>query len=220
MAAGEECSGSAGRPYGKSVRIGKRGGFSQRDLVGWADTDRMLTMPTVAPTFGDVRLRAFEPRDAGMVRDLSTDPYVPPTGSLVADATPDQALEWIERQYTRLATDTGYSFCIADIDDDRALGTAGLWLAPIAYGRATAGYSVAPGARGRGVAAQALTALTIFAWTVPELHRVELYIEPWNVASARTAETSGYQYEGLLRSQQVIGGQRVDMMIYSALRSD
>jgi len=62
--------------------------------------------------------------------------------------------------------------------------------------------------------------LTTFAWGVPELHRVELYIEPWNVASARTAEAAGYQREGLLRSQQVIGGRRVDMMIYSALRFD
>ena len=180
----------------------------------------MLTMPTVAPTFGDVRLRAFEPRDAGMVRDLSTDPYVPLTGSLVANATAEQAIEWIERQHNRLATGAGYSFCIADIDDDRALGQAGLWLAAIAQGRATAGYGVAPGARGRGVAAHALTALTTFAWAVPELHRVELYIEPWNVASARTAEAAGYQREGLLRSQQVIGGRRVDMMIYSALRFD
>lgn len=179
----------------------------------------MLTMPTVAPTSGSVRLRVFEPRDIGMVRDLSTDPYVPLTGSLVANATAEQAIGWIERQHSRLATGAGYSFCIADIDDDRALGQAGLWLAAITQGRATAGYGVAPGARGRGVAAQALTALTTFAWTVPELHRVELYIEPWNVASARTAETAGYQHEGLLRSQQVIGGRRVDMMIYSALRS-
>jgi [ribosomal protein S5]-alanine N-acetyltransferase len=47
-----------------------------------------------------------------------------------------------------------------------------------------------------------------------------VHIEPWNVASARTAEEAGYQHEGLLRSQQVIGGRRVDMMIYSALRFD
>ena len=67
----------------------------------------MLTMPAVAPTYGDVRLRAFEPRDAEMVRDLSTDPYVPVTGPLVENAT-DQAIEWIERQHNRLATGAGY----------------------------------------------------------------------------------------------------------------
>ena len=95
------------------------------------------------------------------------------------------------------------------------------WVLPTRRSRSMAvRNSAAPGARGRGVAAQALTALTSFAWGVPELHRVELYIEPWNVASARTAEAAGYQHEGLLRSQQAIGGRRVDMMIYSALRFD
>ena len=155
-----------------------------------------------------------------MVRSLSTDPYTPLTSTLVAEATAEQAQEWIDRQHDRLVTGAGYSFCIADAVDDRALGQVGLWLADIEHGRATAGYGVAPSERGRGVAGRALTALTAFAWTVPELHRVELYIEPWNVASTRSAESAGYDREGLLRSRQVIGAQRVDMLLYSALRPD
>jgi RimJ/RimL family protein N-acetyltransferase len=166
-----------------------------------------------------VRLRAFERRDIGTVRDLSTDPYVPLTGTLPGDAAEDDAAAWIERQHDRLATGAGFSFCIADADDDRALGATGLWLADLAHGRATAGYGVAPRERGRGVAADALTALTAFAWTVAGLHRVELYVEPWNAASLRTAERAGYQREGLLRSRQVIGGRRVDMVLLSALRT-
>ena len=178
----------------------------------------MLAMPTVAPTGDGVCLRAFEPRDAGMVRELATDPYAPLIGSLVAHASQEQALEWIERQHDRLATGAGWSFCVAHADDDRALGGAGLWLAAPEHGRASAGYAVAPAERGRGVAARALRALTAFAWTEPSLHRVELYVEPWNVASTRTAEAAGYRCEGLLRSHQVIGGRRVDMLICSALR--
>ena len=142
------------------------------------------------------------------------------TGTLVADATAEQAQEWIDRQHDRLVTGAGYSFCVADAADDRALGQVGLWLADIEHGRATAGYGVAPTERGRGVAARALTALTAFAWTVPELHRIELSIEPWNVASIRTAENAGYEREGLLRSRQVIGGRRVDVLLYSAVRRD
>jgi ribosomal-protein-alanine N-acetyltransferase len=177
-------------------------------------------MPAVPPAFGRVRLRAFEPRDAGMVRDLSTDPYVPLTGSLVGNASADDAAAWIARQHDRLVTGAGYSFCVADADDDRALGQTGLWLADLAHGRATAGYGVAPRERGHGVAADALTALTAFAWSVPGLHRVELYVEPWNTASVRTAERAGYRREGLLRGRQVIGGRRVDMLLLAALRTD
>jgi len=177
-----------------------------------------LVMPSPAPTFGRVRLRAFDERDVDMVMDLSTDPYVPMIGSLPGRASREDALAYIDRQLGRLQTGYGYSFCVADKDTDKALGGAGLWLASIAAGRATAGYGVAPRERGRGIAGRALTALTRFAWTIPELHRVELYIESWNVASVRTAEVAGFAREGLLRSHQEIGGKRVDMLLYAALR--
>ncbi len=45
-------------------------------------------------------------------------------------------------------------------------------------------------------------------------------VEPWNAASARTAETVGYRREALLRSHQVVDGRRVDMLLYAALRSE
>lgn len=177
-----------------------------------------LVMPSDAPSYGDVRLRAFEERDADMLMDLSTDAYVPMIGSLPRNASREDALADIERQLNRLDTGAGYSFCVADKDTDEALGTAGLHLPPIAAGRATAGYSVAPRNRGRRVAGQALTALTQFAWSIPQLFRVELYIEPWNSASVRTAEIAGYELEGLLRSYQEIGGKRVDMLLYATIR--
>ena len=175
-------------------------------------------MPPAAPSFGDVRLRAFEERDVGMLMDLSTDPYVPKIGTLPGNASHEDALAHIGRQISRLDTGVGYSFCAADKDTDEALGTAGLHLAPIAAGRATAGYSVAPRNRGRRIAGQALTALTRFVWSIPELYRIELYIEPWNLASVRTAEHAGYAREGLLRSHQEIGGKRVDMLLHAAIR--
>ncbi|MFJ7750876.1 GNAT family N-acetyltransferase [Arthrobacter sp. NPDC097144] len=75
-----------------------------------------------------------------------------------------------------------------------------------------------PDARGRGVAADALLALMDFAWTLPALYRVELYIEPWNTASVRTAEKAGFVREGILRSHQEIDGVRRDMLLCSAVR--
>ena len=63
-----------------------------------------------------------------------------------------------------------------------------------------------------------MKALTTFAWTIPALHRVELYIEPWNGSSIHVAEASGYQREGLLRSHQEIGATRRDMLLYTTTR--
>jgi [ribosomal protein S5]-alanine N-acetyltransferase len=179
---------------------------------------RPLDVPAISPAAGGVVLRPFATGDVAMLRDLATDPYVPLIGSLPAYASEQQALDFIERQHSRWTTGVGYSFCVADLTSGRALGTAGLWLRDLALGRATAGYTVAPGARRRGVAGRALQALTTFAWTLPELFRIELYVEPWNLGSLRTAESAGYRREGLLRSHQPIGGRRADMVLLASLR--
>jgi RimJ/RimL family protein N-acetyltransferase len=177
-----------------------------------------LIMPSTAPAAGSVKLRAFRPTDVLMVQELSTDPYVPMTGSLDFHANTDQALAYIDRQHDRLVSGAGFSFCVADSETDEPLGQAGLWLRQLSAGRATAGYAIAPAARGRRRAADALTALTTFGWSLAELYRIELYIEPWNVASQRTAEAAGYEREGMLRSHQEIGGRRVDMILYTSIR--
>jgi [ribosomal protein S5]-alanine N-acetyltransferase len=179
-----------------------------------------LPMPGAPPVFGGVELRPFTLADVDLVADLSTDPYVPLIGSLPPHADHEQAVAYIKRQLGHLKSGAGYPFVIADRSTGRGLGTAGLWLDSLAAGRATAGYSVAPSARGRGVAADGLTALTAFGWTVPALWRIELYIEPWNAASIRIAERAGYLREGLLRSHQVIGGRRVDMVLYASIRPE
>lgn len=157
---------------------------------------------------GPVVLRQFSARDVPMAQELSTDPYVPFVGTLPTNASREQASDWVDRQRGRWAEGAGFSFAIAEASTDRAVGGIGLWLSALADGRATAGYWIVPSARGRGFASAALIALTSFGWTIPALHRMELYIEPWNAGSIATAERAGYQREGLLRSHQEIGGRR------------
>lgn len=168
-------------------------------------------MPSDPPTWGRVVLRAFTEADVGMVRDLATDPYVPTIGSLPPGADEPAALAYIARQRGRVAEGVGWSFCVADRATGEALGGAGLWVVPEDPHRMTAGYAVAPRARGHGVAAQALRALSRFAWTLPEVARVELFVEPWNVASLATARRAGYVVEGRLPDEEV-RGRRVDLV--------
>lgn len=165
-------------------------------------------------------LRPTRENDVAMARELATDAYIPTIGTLPPHADDAQALAWIRRQHGRYDEGSGFSFAVADASDDAAVGQCGLWLRELGEGRATAGYSIAPSARGRGFAADALAALTAFAWTVPGLFRVALYIEPWNEGSVRTAERAGYAREGLLRSHQEIGGVRRDMLLYAAIRPE
>jgi [ribosomal protein S5]-alanine N-acetyltransferase len=181
-------------------------------------TTQSLSWPTEPVTYGLVVLRQFCAADLPMIQEMSTDPYVPLIGTLPPNASRQQAQGYLDRQRGRLPEGTGFSFAIAEAATGRGLGGIGLWLAGLDQGRATAGYSVTPSARGRGVAAAALTALTSFAWTIPAIHRIELYIEPWNAGSVKTAEQAGFEREGLLRSHQEIGGRRRDMLLYAVIR--
>lgn len=147
-----------------------------------------------------------------MVRELAADPYVPLIGTLPAHADDEQALAWIERQHQRWDDAAGFSFAIADADDDRALGQVGLWLVDVENGRASAGYCVTPGARGRGLAAAALRGVTAFGWTIDPIDRIELEIEPANTASLRTAQHAGYLPVGT--SEREIGGTQREMQVW------
>jgi RimJ/RimL family protein N-acetyltransferase len=175
--------------------------------------------PATPPAAGGVLLRPFTDDDVPMEQDLATDPYVPLIGTLPAHASADEARAYVERQRGRWAEGRGFGFAVAEAATGRAVGAIGLWLAAgMTHGRGEIGYSTAPAARGHGFAADALAAVTAFAWTIRQLHRLELHIEAWNTASIRTAERAGYQREGLLRSYQEIGGRRRDMLLHAAVR--
>lgn len=151
-----------------------------------------------------------------MARALAADPYVPQTGTLPADASTEDALAWVHRQRRRHAEGTGFSFTITDAVTGTAVGHCGLWLRELPRG--SAGYSIAPFVRRQGLAADALRALTDFGWTVPGLERIELDIEPWNVASLRTAERVGYAREA--STVWRIGDQLRDVVRYVAVPVD
>ena len=175
--------------------------------------------PSKPSEHGRVRLRDVRDEDVALALELSADPYVPLIGSLPAQASVAESRDWVHRQQERYRDGAGFSFVIEESTSCVALGHCGLWLRELSDGRGSAGYSVLPSQRGQGFAADALTALTTFGWSIAGLHRIELYIEPWNIGSIRTAESAGYMLEGLLRDHQEIGGIRRDMLLYAAIRA-
>nr|WP_042196873.1 GNAT family N-acetyltransferase [Kibdelosporangium sp. MJ126-NF4] len=174
--------------------------------------------PITPPAFGSVVLREYADSDVHLALEMGEDPYIPLIGTLAPHPTDEQALRWISDQRLRLAQGKGFSFAVADARTDQALGSAGLWLHDLAFGRATVGYAVSPRHRGKGVASQAVRALVAFAWTIPVLHRIEAHIEPWNRESILVAEAAGFRFESLLPAHQEIGGVRRDMGLFSLLR--
>jgi RimJ/RimL family protein N-acetyltransferase len=167
---------------------------------------------------GGLSLRPFEDRDASLIQDASSDPLIPLITTVPSSDSIAEACAFIERQRERASTGAGYSFCIATVDPDEPVGQIGLWPGDPQHGRASVGYWVAARHRGRGIAATSLTIISDWALTLPGIARLELYVEPWNVGSWRSAERAGYEREGLLRQWQVVGGVRRDMYMYSKLQ--
>jgi [ribosomal protein S5]-alanine N-acetyltransferase len=174
-----------------------------------------LIVPILAA--GPFRLRSFSHGDLDLIREASADAYIPVITTVPAVFSEEEGRRFIERQWSRAEEGVGYSFAIADARTDRACGQAGLWLRDVSRGRAEVGYWVVASARGRGAAAAAAQALAGWAHRELRIPRVELYVEPWNTASLRSAERAGFEREGLLRSWQELGGQRKDMVVYSKL---
>src|SRR5699024_11577916 len=63
-----------------------------------------------------------------------------------------------------------------------------------------------------------LLALTGLGWTVPGLARIDLHVEPWNIASQRTAERAGYVRQEATADHRIFNGETREMVVYEADR--
>lgn len=176
-------------------------------------------LPSIRLTDGVITLRPFEHDDLPAVEEAAADDFIPKIATVPASFTVEAGRQFIERQHHRLTTGTGWSLAIADAGTDVAVGQAGLWVANAAKGRAEIGYWVVPSGRGRGAAARAVRLLTEWAFANLDIHRLSLFIEPWNEASIATALHAGFEQEGLLRSWERVDGAPVDVLSFVLLRS-
>ena len=167
-----------------------------------------------------VVLRPYAVSDLAMVRRASADPLIPSISSVPRRYTDDAGRAFIARQHTRDAEGYGYSFVIAPESEPTAgIGSIGLWLQEIESGRASIGYWLVADARGHGLAAHALRAVVSFAFDALSIPRLHLFVEPWNVASARTAEAAGFTREATLRGWERIDGEQRDADCFALLHS-
>jgi RimJ/RimL family protein N-acetyltransferase len=168
---------------------------------------------------GPIRLRPFLLSDLSLIRQAATDPYIPAVSSVPSNFSDDEGRSFIARQHDQAIHGHGYSFAISEAADPYlGIGGLGLWLHEIESGRASIGYWVIPSARGKGLAGWALRGAVAFAFEVLSIPRLHLFIEPWNIASQRTAEFAGFTREALLLGWERINDIQRDVYSYSLLR--
>ena len=164
-------------------------------------------------------LRQFQYEDLSVVEEASRDDLIPLITTVPSTWTPQAGEAFVDRQNSRLSDGEGWSLAIVDRKSNRAVGQIGLWITHLHRGRAEIGYWIAGSGRGNRAASHAVEALSTWAFEHLDVDRLSLFIEPWNIASIKTAERAGYQFEGLLRNWERVGGVSRDMGSHVRTRS-
>ena len=100
--------------------------------------------------------------------------------------------------------------------NDKAVGGIGFSrLDDVNFRSAEIGYWLGEEFWGRGLATQALVAVTRYAFESTDVCRVFAHVFEWNNASARVLEKAGYTFEGRLKKSVSKDGKIIDQLMYS-----
>ena len=88
----------------------------------------------------------------------------------------------------------------------------------VAHRSAEIGYWLGEDFWGRGIATEALIAVTDYAFANYDLCRLYAHVFDWNPASVRVLEKAGYEFEGRLKKSVTKNGQTIDQLMYAAIR--
>ena len=137
------------------------------------------------------------------LRDLFPHPY-----------TQADARNWLDRVVS-VKPETNFAIVV----DDDAVGGIGLTIQnDVGYRSAEIGYWLGEEFWGRGIATEALIAVTEQAFSTYDLCRLYAHVFDWNPASARVLEKAGYTFEGRLKKSVTKNGQTIDQLMYAIIR--
>ena len=104
--------------------------------------------------------------------------------------------------------------------EGEAAGGVGFVLQPDVHRlSAEIGYWLGEAYWGRGIATEALRAVTAFAFEAHGLVRLFAGVFAWNTASMRVLEKAGYVREGVLTQSAIKDGKIIDQVLYAITRT-
>ncbi len=177
----------------------------------------MLHYPSL--TDGSLILRPWTLDDLADVHRMVQDPQIPRYMSIPPNHTVEGVRTWLASRDEDLAAGRSASLAIIDAPG-RLLGSVSLELSCADQAIGEVGYWVAAQDRGRGVATGAVRLISEWALRTLGLARLEIITHEDNAASQQVALTNGFQREGVLRAYRLQHGERVDLVMFSKLRSD
>lgn len=118
------------------------------------------------------------------------------------------------------AAGTGYRWGLQRREDNRLIGTCGLFRWNKSWRNCVVGYELGREYHGQGYMREALLCILEYGFSGMQLHRVQAETHPDNTPSIRLATELGFCFEGVHREQAFWDGQFHDLNCYSLLASD
>lgn len=182
-----------------------------------------LPLPDPPLSNGSVALRPFQVTDVPALARACRDPAIVRYAVAIASRDLDwDARTWLTGVEASRRAGLRLELAVVSCESGELLGSIALSNIVREHRRAMVSFWVVPEARGQGVAARTLRLLAGWAFEslALALARLELFVEPENVASQRVAERCGFVREGLLRSRFVSHGQRRDSVVFGLLAGE
>ena len=130
--------------------------------------------------------------------------------------TKDDARRWLD---CVVGLSAPSNFAI-DVNGEAAGGIGFSIQADVCYRSAEIGYWLGEEYWGRGIATEALVAVTEHAFASYDLCRIYAHVFEWNLASARVLEKAGYVFEGRLIKSVTKDGKTIDQLLYARTIDD
>ena len=105
-----------------------------------------------------------------------------------------------------------------DVEGEAAGGIGFTIQYDVARRSAEIGYWLGEEFWGRGIATEALIAVTDHAFSHYDVCRLFAHVFDWNRASARVLEKAGYEFEGRLKKSVTKDGRTIDQLMYAIVR--
>lgn len=114
----------------------------------------------------------------------------------------------------------GVRWGLQNKNDERLIGSCGLFKWNRGWQTCTLGYELAQSARGAGLMTEALSAALNWGFEQMKLNRIEAQIHPDNAASLKLARGLGFVQEGRAREAGFWQGAHHDLLQFGLLRRD
>ena len=172
-------------------------------------TRRDGTQPIIA--HGSVFLRSAEREDIPLFVGWLNDWRTSRTLGIRSPFSLPMEEAWFERMSAGQGKE-GYHFVACLLEDDRPIGTVGLFDVDLPNGSAGLGIAIgAPEDRGRGLGTDTLRALLAFGFGMLRLERIWLDVYDMNPGARRVYERVGFVLEGTLRRAVFREGRYLDV---------